>query len=73
MTKKETKMYKPNPSKRYCAVHRKWQQVYTTGKTIEEVVQKLEAERENINDFWFCEFKDNKIYTYEVKKRINND
>ena len=59
---------KPNPSKRYCAIHRKWQQVYATGETIEKVVQKLEAEKENINDFWFCEFKDNKIYTYEVKK-----
>lgn len=61
-------MYKPSPSKRYFAVHRKWQQVYATGKTIEEVVQKLEAKKENINAFWFCEFKDNKIYTYEIKE-----
>lgn len=71
MTKQEIKIYKPNSSKRYFAVHRKWQQVYAIGKTIEEVVQKLEAEKENINDFWFCKFKDNKIYTYKIKKRLD--
>lgn len=61
-------MYKPDASKRYWATHRKWQQTYATGKTIEEVVQKLEAKKENINDFWFCELRGNKIYTYKVRK-----
>lgn len=65
---KRIKVYKPNLSKRYFSIHRKWQQVYATGKTIEEIVQKLEIEKENINDFWFCEFRDNKVYIYKVKK-----
>lgn len=59
----------PDPEP-FFAVHKKWSVVYTKGKTMEEVIDKLEKDNENLDDFIICKYQDEKIYMYKVHKEI---
>lgn len=57
----------PDPE-RFFAVHKKRSVVYTKGKTMEEVIDKLEKDNKSLDDFIFCKYQDEKIYMYKVHK-----
>lgn len=52
----------------FFAVHKKWSVVYTKGKTMEEVIDKLEKDNKSLDDFIICKYQDEKIYMYKVHK-----
>lgn len=57
----------PDPEP-FFAVHNELCVVYTKGKTMEEVIDKLEKDNESLDDFIICKYQDEKIYMYKVHK-----